>query len=77
MKDRTQTYSEQEKAIKIKNSKPSIFQFCNKTQGPKIFIGGLCSSTTQEGIRNHFEQYGKLSDYVLMMDKTKSNSTII
>ena len=35
----------------------------------KCFIGGISWDTTQDGLRYHFEKFGKLSDVVLMKDR--------
>ncbi|XP_078488165.1 ciMsi protein isoform X1 [Ciona intestinalis] len=35
----------------------------------KIFVGGLARQTTLEGLRSYFENYGEVSDCVLMKDK--------
>ena len=32
----------------------------------KLFLGGLDYSTTEDGLRNHFDKYGKLVDVVVM-----------
>jgi RNA recognition motif-containing protein len=40
----------------------------------KIFIGGISPTTAQETIFKHFEQYGELSDCVLMQDKQTGKS---
>jgi len=32
----------------------------------KLFLGGLDYSTTEDGLRNHFEKYGKMVDVVVM-----------
>ena len=32
----------------------------------KLFLGGLNHSTTEDGLRNHFEKYGKLVDVIVM-----------
>lgn len=34
----------------------------------KIFVGGLSWETTKDGLKNHFEKYGKVADCVIMMD---------
>ncbi|XP_054978205.1 heterogeneous nuclear ribonucleoprotein A1-like [Sorex araneus] len=34
----------------------------------KIFVGGLSFETTDASLRNHFEQWGTLTDYVVMRD---------
>uniref|UniRef100_A0A0N4ZUN4 RNA-binding protein n=1 Tax=Parastrongyloides trichosuri TaxID=131310 RepID=A0A0N4ZUN4_PARTI len=35
----------------------------------KVFIGGLGSTSTQEDLKNYFEQYGEVKDTILMYDK--------
>ena len=32
----------------------------------KLFLGGLNHSTSEDGLRNHFEKYGKLVDVAVM-----------
>lgn len=34
----------------------------------KLFIGGLNYTTTEEGLRGHFEQWGEIVDCVVMRD---------
>ncbi|XP_077996819.1 uncharacterized protein LOC144450125 [Glandiceps talaboti] len=40
----------------------------------KVFIGGLNRDTDDEGLRNHFEKYGKINDNVVVRDSTTKNS---
>ena len=40
-------------------------------QLPKLFIGGLSFETTDESLRSHFEQWGTLTDCVVMDPNTK------
>jgi RNA recognition motif-containing protein len=42
-------------------------QFC------KLFIGGLSFETTEESLRNYYEQWGKLTDCVVMRDPASKN----
>ncbi|XP_063962671.1 heterogeneous nuclear ribonucleoprotein A0-like isoform X2 [Lytechinus pictus] len=37
----------------------------------KIFVGGVERSTQPDTFRQYFEKYGKLSDFILMMDKER------
>lgn len=39
------------------------------TRTKKIFVGGLSANTTVEDVRKYFEQYGKVEDAMLMIDK--------
>ena len=32
----------------------------------KIFVGGLNYNTTDESLRDYFEQFGPLADYIVM-----------
>lgn len=32
----------------------------------KLFLGGLDYATTEDGLRGHFDKYGKLVDVVVM-----------
>ncbi|XP_032148078.1 heterogeneous nuclear ribonucleoprotein A1-like [Sapajus apella] len=41
----------------------------------KLFIGGLSFETTDESLRNHFEQWGTLTDYVVMRDPNTKRSS--
>uniref|UniRef100_A0A8C3YEK8 RRM domain-containing protein n=1 Tax=Catagonus wagneri TaxID=51154 RepID=A0A8C3YEK8_9CETA len=34
----------------------------------KLFIGGLSFETTNKSLRSHFEQWGRLTDYVVKRD---------
>ncbi|XP_028438548.1 heterogeneous nuclear ribonucleoprotein A1b isoform X1 [Perca flavescens] len=40
----------------------------------KLFIGGLSFETTDESLRAHFEQWGSLTDCVVMRDPTSKRS---
>ena len=40
----------------------------------KLFIGGLSFETTDESLRSHFEQWGTLTDCVLMRDPNTKHS---
>uniref|UniRef100_A0A8D2IHA9 RRM domain-containing protein n=1 Tax=Urocitellus parryii TaxID=9999 RepID=A0A8D2IHA9_UROPR len=40
-----------------------------KVQFRKLFIGGLSFKTTEESLRNYFEQWGKLTDCVIITDR--------
>ncbi|KAM4796445.1 heterogeneous nuclear ribonucleoprotein A1 isoform 2-T2 [Rhinophrynus dorsalis] len=40
----------------------------------KLFIGGLSFETTDESLRNHFEQWGTLTDCVVMRDPNSKRS---
>uniref|UniRef100_M3YMI4 RRM domain-containing protein n=1 Tax=Mustela putorius furo TaxID=9669 RepID=M3YMI4_MUSPF len=40
----------------------------------KLFIGGLSFETTDESLRNHFEQWGTLTDCVVMRDLNTKRS---
>mgnify|MGYP000940113997 FL=1 len=35
----------------------------------KLFVGGLSLNTTEETFKEYFEQFGKLEDWVIMVDK--------
>uniref|UniRef100_A0A8C4R0F8 DAZ-associated protein 1 n=1 Tax=Eptatretus burgeri TaxID=7764 RepID=A0A8C4R0F8_EPTBU len=43
-------------------------------QNYKLFVGGLDWSTTQEGLKNYFTQYGEVIDCVIMKDKVTNQS---
>uniref|UniRef100_A0A8C3YMJ8 Heterogeneous nuclear ribonucleoproteins A2/B1 n=1 Tax=Catagonus wagneri TaxID=51154 RepID=A0A8C3YMJ8_9CETA len=43
-------------------------QFC------KLFIGGLCSETTEKSLRNYYQQWGKLTDCVVLRDPSNQRS---
>uniref|UniRef100_A0A8C5GYT7 RRM domain-containing protein n=1 Tax=Gouania willdenowi TaxID=441366 RepID=A0A8C5GYT7_GOUWI len=49
-----------------------------ETKGPeqlrKLFIGGLSFETTEESLRAHFEQWGSLTDCVVMRDPNSKRS---
>ncbi|XP_029112980.1 heterogeneous nuclear ribonucleoprotein A0a isoform X1 [Scleropages formosus] len=40
----------------------------------KLFVGGLNVQTTDEGLRKHFEQYGKLTDCVVVQNQQLKRS---
>jgi len=40
----------------------------------KIFVGGLSSDTTTEGLKNYFTRFGPVSEAVVMMDNTTGRS---
>ncbi|XP_052005584.1 LOW QUALITY PROTEIN: heterogeneous nuclear ribonucleoprotein A0, like [Xyrauchen texanus] len=40
----------------------------------KLFVGGLNVQTTDEGLRRHFEQYGQLTDCVVVMNQPLQRS---
>ncbi|XP_037684166.1 heterogeneous nuclear ribonucleoprotein A1-like [Choloepus didactylus] len=40
----------------------------------KLFMGGLSSETTDESLRSHFEQWGMLTDCVIMRDPNTKRS---
>lgn len=40
----------------------------------KLFIGGLSFETTDDSLRNHFEQWGRLTDCVVMRDPNTKRS---
>jgi len=40
----------------------------------KIFIGGLSWNTTQNKLKDYFEQFGPVKDWVLMIEKTTGRS---
>ncbi|KAG5205698.1 hypothetical protein JEQ12_018948 [Ovis aries] len=40
----------------------------------KLFVGGLSFETTDESLRSHFEQWGTLTDCVVMRDPNTKRS---
>ncbi|XP_055515646.1 heterogeneous nuclear ribonucleoprotein A2 homolog 1-like isoform X7 [Leucoraja erinacea] len=46
----------------------------DKEQYRKLFIGGLSFNTTEENLKGHFEQWGKLTDCVVMRDPLNKRS---
>uniref|UniRef100_UPI00398EBD7B heterogeneous nuclear ribonucleoproteins A2/B1-like isoform X3 n=1 Tax=Pristiophorus japonicus TaxID=55135 RepID=UPI00398EBD7B len=46
----------------------------DQEQYRKLFIGGLSFNTTEETLRGHFEQWGKLTDCVVMRDPQTKRS---
>uniref|UniRef100_A0A8D1ZEJ0 Heterogeneous nuclear ribonucleoproteins A2/B1 n=1 Tax=Sus scrofa TaxID=9823 RepID=A0A8D1ZEJ0_PIG len=40
----------------------------------KLFIGGLCSETKEESLRNYYQQWGKLTDCVVIRDPSSQRS---
>ncbi|XP_051871750.1 heterogeneous nuclear ribonucleoproteins A2/B1-like isoform X1 [Pristis pectinata] len=51
-----------------------IFENRDKEQYRKLFIGGLSFNTSEENLRGHFEQWGKLTDCVVMRDPQSKKS---
>uniref|UniRef100_A0A8D2IG26 RRM domain-containing protein n=1 Tax=Urocitellus parryii TaxID=9999 RepID=A0A8D2IG26_UROPR len=45
-----------------------------KVQFRKLFIGGLSFETTDDSLRNYFEQWGTLTDCVVMRDPASKRS---
>merc|ERR1719435_470722 len=43
-------------------------------QNRKLFVGGLSYETTDEGFRQHFEQWGEVVDCVIMRDRETKKS---
>lgn len=43
-------------------------------KAPKLFIGGISPATSQESLRNYFEQFGDLIDCTIMVDKNTSKN---
>ncbi|KAI4535450.1 hypothetical protein MG293_014676 [Ovis ammon polii] len=61
------------KKASLKSSPPPLPSCLNQSpkepeQLRKLFIGGLSFETTDESLRSHFEQWGMLTDCVLMRD---------
>jgi RNA recognition motif-containing protein len=52
--------------IKVFHSKP-------KNLDPKLFVGGLTSSTTEKELLEIFEKFGDIADIVIMYDKVTRN----
>ncbi len=40
---------------------------------PKLYVGGLSPNTTRALLKEYFEQYGKCTEVIIMMDKSSSN----
>uniref|UniRef100_A0A8D2DVS4 RRM domain-containing protein n=1 Tax=Sciurus vulgaris TaxID=55149 RepID=A0A8D2DVS4_SCIVU len=40
----------------------------------KLFVGGLSFETTDDSLREHFEKWGTLTDYVVMRDPQTKRS---
>eukprot|EP00331_Platyophrya_macrostoma_P005932 CAMPEP_0176424420 /NCGR_PEP_ID=MMETSP0127-20121128/10828_1 /TAXON_ID=938130 /ORGANISM="Platyophrya macrostoma, Strain WH" /LENGTH=409 /DNA_ID=CAMNT_0017805477 /DNA_START=247 /DNA_END=1476 /DNA_ORIENTATION=- len=40
----------------------------------KLFVGGLTQTTTEESFKEYFEQFGKIEDWVIMVDKATGKS---
>ena len=63
--------------IEIKRSTPKGEKGASGPKGEvlrKIFIGGLTYSTTDEGLKTYFEQYGEVVDCVVMKYKDSDRS---
>ncbi|KAJ7383200.1 DAZ-associated protein 1 [Desmophyllum pertusum] len=46
----------------------------NKDDIGKIFVGGLSTETTKDGLKDHFSEFGNVSDSVVMVDATTKRS---
>ncbi|XP_062502760.1 RNA-binding protein Musashi homolog 2-like isoform X3 [Corticium candelabrum] len=55
------------KAVPKSKQSPKV-QMVTRTN--KIFVGGLSASTSAEDLKNFFDKYGKVSDAMLMFDKS-------
>ncbi|XP_032629715.1 heterogeneous nuclear ribonucleoproteins A2/B1 isoform X3 [Chelonoidis abingdonii] len=53
---------------------PAAVGLREKEQFRKLFIGGLSFETTEESLRNYYEQWGKLTDCVVMRDPASKRS---
>jgi len=61
------------------NSKPNRSRYedptnPNSEQFRKLFIGGLSYETQEAGLKSHFEQYGEITDCIVMRDGTNKRS---
>lgn len=56
------------KSVPLKKKKREREQF------RKLFIGGLCSETKEESLRNYYQQWGKLTDCVVIRDPSSQRS---
>ena len=44
------------------------------TESKKIFVGGLAPSVTEQDFRQYFEEFGKITDAVVMIDRDTQRS---
>ena len=44
------------------------------TEAGKLFLGGISWNTTEQELRNHFSQYGEVTDAVIMTDRETGKS---
>ena len=66
-----------------------IILYCSDARGPagggrgpggyageskKIFVGGLAPSITDADFRSYFEEYGKITDAIVMIDRDTQRS---
>ncbi|XP_047630670.1 heterogeneous nuclear ribonucleoproteins A2/B1-like [Phacochoerus africanus] len=56
------------KSVPLKRKKRINEQF------HKLFIGGLCSRTTEKSLRNYYQQWGKLTDCVVLRNPSNKRS---
>ena len=47
---------------------------CLQYHKNKIFVGGLAASITDSEFRSYFEQFGEISEAVVMMDRSTQRS---
>ena len=51
------------------NTLPALLDSQQQALG-KLFVGGIALTTTEAAVREHFSQYGKLLDCVVLFDRT-------
>lgn len=44
------------------------------TESKKVFVGGLPPSVTEQDFRKYFEEFGKITDAVVMFDRETQRS---
>lgn len=44
------------------------------SESKKIFVGGLAPSVTEQDFRGYFEEFGKITDAVVMIDRDTQRS---
>ncbi|XP_069121553.1 heterogeneous nuclear ribonucleoprotein 87F-like [Argopecten irradians] len=67
-------YQSQGRGGQRRQQYPRVEQDPEAEQNRKIFIGGLSYETTEDGLREHFGQWGEITDCIVMKDPSTKRS---
>eukprot|EP01083_Nonionella_stella_P011654 33093_1 len=62
------------RTLQVSIAQPRDMPHGDERSVPKLYIGGLSYTTTNDGFRAFFEEFGELSDTVVMRDKASGKS---